>query len=71
MGSKFDSMVVGLEELLKTVKGEVYEFSHKRKKNSAKVGRKALSDMRKICFDLRKEILDTLKAMPVQKRAKK
>ena len=70
MGSKFDSMLMGLEDLLKTAKGEVYNFTNLHKKNSAKKSRKALSEIRKIEFDLRREILDTLKAMPVQRRVK-
>jgi hypothetical protein len=68
--SKFDAMMTGLRIITKNVEGEIYNFASLGKKKSAKNARKALSEMKKLCFQFRKEILDTLKAMPVKKRSK-
>jgi hypothetical protein len=57
-----------MESNLQTVKGETYKFVNDSVKNSAKVVRKALSNIIKSAKFLRKEVQESLKELPKRRR---
>lgn len=57
-----------LDENIELLKGEMYNFAYKGRKKSGKQARAILSNIKKLCHNLRMEINDDIKALPTPKR---
>jgi len=65
---KYKTSLLMLEDNFDILKTEVYIFAFKSKKKAGIQARYVLSNIKKICHSLRKEINDDLKALPKPKR---
>lgn len=65
---KYKSSLSMLEDNFDRFKHEIYSFEYANKKRAGIQARQTLSNIKKICLELRKEINQDIKKMPVIKK---